>query len=202
VPKVEVDAEALAQVRAREATLQRIVAHPEGRKLLQQAQKTAIPDSVIPEFDARAAVAPQLTKIEEGFAALNKRLDDEAAERARAAEANKWTDDWNRQKSALRQQGFMDDFIVKIEDHAQKEGIPNLRAAANDFLALNPPPTPTAPNGFGGWDFFDSAGQEDKYVENIYASASPGEPGGSERFLNAEIAAALADVRQNQPARR
>lgn len=196
--KVEIDADVLQRQQGIVATLQRIAGDPNAKKLLQQAQKMAIPESVIPELDAHAAIAPELNEIKGALGKLNERLDNEAQERTRAAQAAQFQDGWDRQKSALRQQGFMDDFIAKIEDHASKEGIPNLRAAANDFLALNPPPAPASPSGFGGWDFFgNGSAADDKFVERMVEHR-----GDNDSILNAEIAAALADVRQQQPTRR
>ena len=194
---VQIDEADLLQYRQLHGAAQAILANPESRKLLQKAQKIVNPQARIPEVEIEERVQAEVGGVREELAKLTKRLDEDAQARQTTAQAAEITATWDKQKADLRRRGFTDDGIRKIEEHALAESIPNLRAAANDYLAQNPPPAPEAPSGFGSWDFFGEAREKDTYVEKMIEAR-----GDNDGLLNKEIAATLTEFRsQNQGSR-
>jgi hypothetical protein len=188
---VQIDETELLQYRQLHGAAQAMLANPKARKLLQQAQLTVNPQAKIPEVEMEAERESALADIKKQNAEVLAALEADRAERAREKQMAELTAGWEKQKSELRQRGFTDDGIAKIEAHALQESIPNLRAAANDYLALNPPAMPEQPSGFGGWDFFGGEKKEDdQFVEKMIASR-----GDNDGVLNAEIMATLRDMR-------
>ncbi len=194
MPVTQVDEAELMQLRQLHGAASAILANPESRKLLQRAQKIVNPQARIPEVEIEEQVERQVGGVLAEVQKLNKRLDDDASERSVRHQAAEIQAGWDRQKSELRAKGFTDDGIAKIEQHALKEAIPNLRAAANDYMALNPPEAPQAPSGFGSWDFFGEAPVEDTFVPKLIESR-----GDNDAVLNSEIAATLTEVRSQRP---
>jgi hypothetical protein len=188
---VQIDETELLQYRQLHGAAQAMLANPKSRKLLQQAQLTVNPNAKIPEVEMEAEREGALAEIRKQNADVLAALQADREERAREKQMAEITGGWEKQKADLRRRGFTDDGIAKIEAHALSESIPNLRAAANDYLAMNPPAAPEQPGGFGGWDFFGGeAKEEDKFVEKMIASR-----GDNDGVLNREIAATLSDMR-------
>jgi hypothetical protein len=189
--QVQIDEAEFAQYQRLAGAARAMLDNPEARKHLHKAQKIVNPKAVIPEEDVREQVENEVQGLRGEMAKIAAQLAEEKAERDRTRQAAEITDGWEKQKRALRDQGFTEDGIEKIEAHALKESIPNLRAAANDYMALNPPPAPAAPAG-QSWNFLEQMGEleKDTYVEKLFESH-----GDNEQLLNKEIAATLSDFR-------
>ena len=169
---------------------QKMLANPKARELVLRAQKTVNPDAVIPEIDARVPVEAELAKMREELAADRaeraKAKEDAEAERRKQA----FTDGWEKQKRSLIDSGYTDEGVKKIEEHAEKEGIPNLRAAAADWEKLNPPSTPAQPSGSLGYDIFNPPKTEEDDIKRLMESK-----GDNAMALDHMIAGALNDFR-------
>jgi hypothetical protein len=194
---VQIDEAELEQYKRLHGAAQAILANPESRKLLHKAQKIVNPQARIPEVEIEETVQAQVGGVLAEVQKLNQRLDADKTEREQAAALATAQAGWDKQKFDLRAKGFTDDGIAKIEEHAVKEGIANLRAAAADYMALNPPPAPQTPSGFGGWDFFGEGPKEDTFMPKMLESK-----GDNDGALNNEIAATLTEFRSQQPQRR
>ena len=195
--QVQIDEAELLQYQKIAGAAQAIMADPEARKL-HRAQKKVNPNARIPEVEIEERVESEVSGVRDEIAKLTKQISDERAERAAKEQESQITGQWEQQKRDLRSRGFTDDGIAKIEQHAIDQHIPNLRAAANDYLALNPPQSPEKPSGFGSWDFFSGQPeQEDTFVQKMIESK-----GDNEAVLNAEIGATLNEFRSQQPQRR
>lgn len=195
---VQVDEAELLQYRQLHGAAAAMLANPKARKLLQQAQLTVNPNAKIPEVEMEAERETALESIRKQNAEVLAALEADRAERAREKQMAQITDGWEKQKADLRRRGFTDEGIAKVEAHALQEQIPNLRAAANDYMALNPPAAPEASTGFGGWDFFGGqAAEDDKFVERMIESR-----GDNDGALNSEISKTLSDYRSQHAAGR
>ena len=197
MPSVQIDETELLQYRQLHGAAAAILANPEARKLLHKAQRIVNPNARIPEVEAEERVQAEVGGVREELAKISQQLAADRTEREAAGRAAELNAGWDRQKADLRRRGFTDEGLAKIEAHAIEQGIPNLRAAANDYIALNPPPEPNAPSGFGGWDFFGEAPEKDEFVEKMIAAK-----GDDDSLLNAEIRATLSDIRGQRPAMR
>lgn len=195
---VEIDEAELRQYQQLYQVAKTMNQNPKAKKFLLQAQKTAFPDAVIPELEADEQQQAAISGVLDEVKSLKAQLADDRAEREQRAEVAKLTQGWEQQRQALRQAGYTDEGIVAIEDHAQKEGIPNLRAAAHDYTALHPPQQPVQPSGFGSWEFFnDKPAEDDTFMKDMMASK-----GDNDGALNREIAATLSDFRGQSQSKR
>lgn len=191
MPKmVEVDETELLNSRGVVATVQAMMRNPESRRRVLEAQKIVNPDAVIPELDAAKPYVAELKTIGESVSALNKRLDDEAAAREAEKRTNAFASAWEEQKANLRAQGYSDEGIAKIEEHAKTEGIPSLRAAAADFDRLHPPAAPVSPGGYNTWDFFKAPADDDTDMKKLLESR-----GEDEGLIRNMVDKTLVDIR-------
>jgi hypothetical protein len=197
--KVEIDESVWANTAAVEAAVSQMLAHPKARKMLLQARKEADPKAVIPELDAAEPINSELAEMRRMLAEDRAAREAEKAAAAADREAQKFQRDWDRQKSRLRDAGWQDQGIDKVEKFAAENGIGDLTIAADAWEKRNPPPEPATPNGTGSWNFFDAPTQEDeKFMKAMIESR-----GDDERALDSEIRASLTEFRaQNAPAAR
>ena len=145
------------------------------------------------EIDAAQPLMTEVSETKASLAAIQKRLDDDAAERRAANERSKFEAEWDKQRASLRKAGWTDEGIAQVEEHAQKEGIPNLRAAAADWEKLHPPGEPVKPNGFGSWSFLgaENGSESESFVKELIESR--GEASGATRK---EALRAMQEVRE------
>jgi len=188
--KVEIEEADLLANNQIVASVRAMLGNKEARQHILRAQKIINPKASIPEIDARAPVDEALSEVNKNFAALQKRFDDEKAERENEKKTKEFADAWDKQKRELSAQGWSDEGIAKAEEHAQKEGIPSLRAAANDFLALNPPPPPATPSSAGSFNMFDAGSREGEHIKKIFESK-----GNDEASTMAIVNETLAEMR-------
>jgi hypothetical protein len=200
MPMVQIDEGVLRQYQTLLGTVQAISGNSEARRLLQRAQKLAIPASNIPDLDRdtrEAELEQRLSHKFDEFLDAQRKRDEEATAARQQAE---FQSGWERQKNALREQGYLDDTIDRIEKHAQDQGIPNLRAAAHDFLALNPPPPVADSRIFGNWTAVASGTSTD--ASDPFMKAMIDSHGMNEAAADAEAWAAIHEFRQaTQPVR-
>lgn len=199
---------------ASQATIRAVngmLANPKAKNLLLQARKIADPTVVLPELDVANSIEAGLASVHAELAqertqrAADLKADREArlaerAERDAERETQRQTDaiakfraDWERQKAALRSEGWRDEGIAAIEKHAEERGIADLEIAAAHWEKLHPPSEPVQPNGAGSWGFMEGNPEDDKFVKAMLESR-----GDDEAALNTEVNAALRDFRQQQ----
>lgn len=164
--------------------------HPESRKLVQQATKAVRPNTVIPEFDAKNEVFGEMDKMRAEHAAAMKMIADEKADREAQAKQNDFKAGWDRQKDSLRNKGWLDDGVDKVEAFALEHGISDLSIAADAYEARMPAPEPVTPSGFGGFDIFQPPGEDDTAMKTLLESR-----GEDPHALNKLINEALGDIR-------
>lgn len=190
MPTIELTEE---QVRANQAlhqTLQKIVAHPEARTLLQKARKVVEPDAVIPELDQRSAAdttISDLTKKLDDFITTQKKEREEAIEAAHKADVEKrMMEGFTR----LKQAGVTDDGIEGVKKIMEAEGILNPEIAWAHFEKLHPQPEPVLPNGTSGWNFPQQMSESNDDIKKLIESR-----GENSAVLDKMAREALNDVR-------
>lgn len=190
----EIDESQLANYRTLQEFVQRGLAHPEGRKLLKQAEKLLYPDRAVPEVDAaaevRAEVDAKLKTLDEKMAALD------AAEAKRKEEEGKATlaRQWQGGRDLLRAGGYTDEGVTAVEKLMEERGIFDHEAAAALHEKMHPPPEPTTVGGSTAWNFFEKPADEGP-LKNALAALVEGTDLQGESFLNAAIPLALREVR-------
>lgn len=176
--------------------MQELLGNAQARDLVLRARKIVKPDAVIPELDARAPVEAALAQVNETLAKLQKDRADEIAANEAEKKTRKFAQAWDDQKAGLRAQGYTDEGIARIEEHAAKEGIPSLRAAAADFDRLNPPATVSATTSYDVLSYVQSPPADDEPMKALMESK--GEDNGA---LNTLIRNALTESRSAAPRR-
>ena len=143
---------------------------------------------------AAAPISAELTETRTQIAALQKRLDDDAAERASSAKVNEFASQWNGAKAQLqRERGYTAEGIAEIEKLAQERGIPDLEAAAALFDRLHPPPEPVQPAGIGSFNFFEPTEKDGEDMKKLLESR-----GESEQVVMKMAREALNDFRSGR----
>lgn len=185
MPAVEIDEAELTRLKGIEQVAAKVSAHPEGRKLLEEAVAKAMPERAAPEVRLRSEFG-------EFQKAIIDRLDADKAERQKETDERKAAEAkaelerrWFTGKDTLRKRGYTDEGIATVEKLMEDRGIADHEAAAALAEQLNPPPAP-AMSGGTSWNFFD---QKDE------VSLKPLFEGSDDAFLGPAIGSALKEVR-------
>jgi len=175
---VEVDEAEYNQMVALRGVASRMVAKPESRRLLEQAQKLVDPNAATPLLDAEAAQLAPVTALEKKFndevAALKKEREDEKREQTLAAIASKQEAAFARLKS---QGHYTDEGVEAVRKLMETKGLIDVDDAVAIFERANPPQMPATPSGITGdkWNFTDtSAPGTDKAIADLIANKGDG----------------------------
>lgn len=184
MPKVEIEESELQQLQQVNSFATTALANPKTRATMLRIQKTLHPDTAIPEIDAEEHLM-------EGVRAVEKKVDDlmtKLSERDAAAEEARRNADLNQRMVAgqkmLREHGYQDDGIKKIEELMLAEGIGSYAAGLALFEKLNPPSEPadnSRAQPFGSVsdndmnaedmkDLWETQGNSERWVEKSLAN--------------------------------
>lgn len=147
---VEIDESELAGLRNLQATVNKMLQNPKSRDKLLRAQKDLDPNISIPELDAKEPVMEEIKKLSDRFEAFATESAKEKTAREENERVSSLKNQWERGRASLRDAGYNDEGVKKIEELMEKEGIANHHAAAAYFDKLNPAPEVIKPmnNGF------------------------------------------------------
>lgn len=152
MPKIEVDEEEFLRSQKLRATVERVMADPDAAVLVEQAIKKIDPNAKTPRLDARKTQTEPVDalrkEMSEFIAAQNKRNEENEAQAKR--DAMKARIDAGFAK--LRQDGYNDEGIKKIEALMEEKGLLDPTDAAIIFERMHPPAAPVVPSG-GAWNF-------------------------------------------------
>jgi len=191
--KIEVDEEQWNLGQRTLATMRKIASKPENARALEAMHKGIDPSVSTPLADADKVANERVSSLEKQIADMKKEHDDERKkdeeERAQGLLKSKW--EMGRQK--LRDQGYSDTAIEKIEKEImEKEGIVNHEAAAAYWEKQNPPPPPAMPGGVGPWNFLETPPEDkDSDIKRLIESR-----GNSDVLTDKMAREALNDFRQ------
>lgn len=153
----EIDEVELLRLRKQDKTVHALMSNPKAKRKIFEAYKEHDPNIRIPELEIEQAAAAPVKALETQVAALQKKIDDDAAERAKEAKLNSLTGDVEKGKAKLRRQGWTDEGIAAVEKVMEDKGILDVEVAAAYHEKLNPPQTPATPRGgVGGFNFVES----------------------------------------------
>ena len=190
----EVDEIEYAQTQRLNKILEVVNKNDAARAKLQEALEIALPpEEVGPEIRMRKEVNGRLD-------AFEKKIDEFLSAQTAAAE-KRTTDDatkalesrWLQGRAKLRDQGWMDDGIEKLEKMMEDKGIASHEDASIIYERLNPPPKPEMTGG-SRWNFFDQA-QDGSAVAAAYKNLMDGN---EEAFLGTMVNQAINDVRNGR----
>lgn len=191
MPKmVEVDEEQLLQSQRLRATVEKIMADPKARVLVEQAHKLVDANAKTPTLDAQKTA-------NEPLEAIQKQVSDFIAAQTKASEdaaTKRKLDEIEAKKTSglaqLRANGWTDEGIKGVEKIMEEQGILDPDIAAAYFEKLHPPQTPIKPGGSGAWNFLDMPKEGDDDLKKLVETK-----GEHDGLLQKMAMDALAEVR-------
>lgn len=177
MPKmIEITEEEHNQLQALRGVAAKIVAKPESRRLLEQAQKLVDPNAATPLLDQEAAqlapVKAMETALNERIAKFEKERDEEKRESTLRAIAEKQTAGLSR----LRKAGYTDEGVAAVQKLMEDKGLLDVDDAVAIFERANPPQMPSTPSGGmtgTAWGFADNS-DSDKSIQELIANKGEG----------------------------
>lgn len=160
---------------------------PERRRRLQELAAEAMPDEAgdLPIIRREIATFQQTIRdeLKADREARAKKEDEEAATRATRDLEQKWVSG----RSRLREDGYTDEGLEKLEGWMEKHGVADHKIAAAAYERENPPPPPVETGG-SSWNFFDQRDNPESGLEMLLK-------GDDEAFLRKQIDTSLKEVR-------
>jgi hypothetical protein len=153
MPKlVEIDETELLRSQQLRATVEKILAHPEGRELVERAHKLVDPNAKTPALDAKKVVTEPIEQVRTELANFIK-AQNEANEK-REAEANRAAikSKVDSGMAALKARGWTTEGLKAVEALMEEKGLLDPLDAADLYEKRNPPALPATPSG-GSWNF-------------------------------------------------
>lgn len=170
MPTIELTEEQIRANQALHTALQKIVAHPEARQLLQKARKVVEPDAVIPELEQRTYADTTVSELKKTVDDFIKAQTEERQAQKEAAEKASVESRMNDGFARLMQQGVTPEGIEGVKKIMAEEGILNPEIAWAHFERLNPQPAPVLPNGTGGWNFPQMVSESNDDIKKLIES--------------------------------
>jgi hypothetical protein len=193
---VEVDELEYNQMVALRGVAGKIVAKPEARRLLEQAQKLVDPNAATPMLDEEARTNAPLTALKTEMQAKIDKLEQERADEKREAALSAIAGRQTADFAKLRKEGYTDEGIAAIQKLMEDEGITKVGNAVAIFERNNPPQMPSTPQGGmtgTSWGFTDVNADTDKMIQELIGSK--GENGA---VVDRMAASALQDFRSRR----
>lgn len=189
--RIEIEEADYAALQGIHTSLKGMLNHPEARKMVLKAAKTANPAAVIPEIDAAEPVNKELTEVRGLVQSLADSFASDKRERDEAAVLSRFQTRWSEQEQTLRANGWRAAGIEQVRKFAEDNQISDLSIAADAWQARHPDPEPSAV-GNSAWNMFGGGApdKEDTFVADMMKTG-----GDDERRLDREIADILKDVR-------
>jgi hypothetical protein len=149
---VEIDETELLRSQQLRATVEKILAHPEGRELVERAHKLVDPNAKTPALDAKKVVTEPIEQIRSEMTEFFKKQNE--ANEKREAEANRAAiqSKVDAGLAKLKRDGWTPEGIKAVEALMEEKGLLDPLDAADLYEKRNPPAMPATPSG-GSWNF-------------------------------------------------
>ncbi|MDE2099010.1 MAG: hypothetical protein KGL39_17280 [Patescibacteria group bacterium] len=157
----------IQRLRRQDQTVQALMANPKAKKKIFEAYKEVNPQATIPELDIEEAAAKPVKELQAQFSELQKKLDEDKAEREREAKLATLTGQVETGMAKLRRAGWTDDGLAEVRKLMDERGIIDPEIAAAFYEKQHPPQMPATPSGIGGWNFMEPPADDDAYVKAL-----------------------------------
>ncbi len=192
MPKlVEIDETELLRSQQLRQTVEKILAHPEGRELVERAHKLVDPNAKTPALDAKKAVIEPIDEVKKQLADFIKAQNESNEKRDAEAKRIELKSRFETGIATLRQRGWTDEGIKAVEKLAEEKGLLDPLDAADIYEKRNPPPIPSTPTG-GAWNFPEVPSAADA---NSYEKALLESKGQNDIIAEREALAVLNEIR-------
>lgn len=166
---VEVDEVELQRLQKQDRTVHAMMANPKAKKKILEAYKEHDPTARIPELEIEEASRKPVIELQETVAKLQKKIEDDADERAKNATLSSIKDRIESSKLKFKRAGWFDEDLEKVERLMEEKGTTDFELAAAYYEKQHPPALPATPRGTGTWDFSEAATDDDAYTKALLA---------------------------------
>jgi sortase (surface protein transpeptidase) len=191
--KIELDESTAASQAAVVKLVDDLVKSPKHRQAFLAQIKDIRPDVSIPEIDVAAPIQAELEALKTAqaeFFAEQRRLN---SERDQRTVETSFVSEWNQQKNALLDAGYMSGAVEQIDQFAREQKIPNLEAAALLYEKRNPPRLSSGSGRLN--DLFNPGSDQGQYTKNLIEARLKGGKAAMNMLMDQEITKTLEDVR-------
>lgn len=188
MPLVEIDDAELALYRSQRDTIAKMLANPDARRRVLEAQKLIMPDVPIPELDAAKPVLDAVASMRDEMSKFMKDQSEREAKRDEEAKLAKLKERWETGRSHAREQGYMEDGLSALEKFMEERGIADHEDAIPAFERKHPPAPPAAPSVPGRFDIMQPETRKDEMMKMLF-------DGNEEAFLAQAVPAAISESR-------
>jgi hypothetical protein len=167
MPKIEIDEAEFQRLDGIRATVAKIAALPEGKRLIQKAHKLVDPNALTPDLDAEEAKANQNTEWQKKFEDLETKLQADKEKRDGDAALAAANARWEAGRRALRESGWTPQGIEGVEKLMQEKGIADHEVAAAYIEKTQGPSEIVTPRAFGGFDWLEPPKEGDEFLKSL-----------------------------------
>lgn len=187
MPVIEIDEAELAAKNRVVSFVNKALSDPKTRQRVLEIQQQLDPTFTAPELQQRAYVDERLDEIKKLISEDQESRRKADEERTAAQQKAELERSWLTSRQRIREAGYSDEGIGKLEEFMEKNGILDHGLALPAFEKLHPPPTPVA-TGDNRWGFFDAKTTEAPDLKPLFE-------GRYEDFVDTQVAATLAELR-------
>lgn len=174
MPIVEIDENELLAYKRMAGVANKIMANPQGKKLLEQAHKLVDPGAITPTLDLEAQLEAARKEDREQIAALKAQMQADKEEREKNATLASLQATIDKGFAELRSQGWQEDGIKKVDEVMKEKNILDPLLAAAWVEKNLPQPTTATPSGGTSWNFMDSVTDTDADLKSLIANRGEG----------------------------
>lgn len=185
---VEIDETELVNYRNITGAVQKMLANPQTRSKLLEAQKIINPNAVIPEIDSAKPVLEALDKVTGELNTLKKQREDDILEAKQSKALESMRTKWESGRIFARKSGYTEDGIQALETFMEENGVADHKIAMPAFERLHPQQESIDATGVGKFDIFSGVKDSDDDVKMLM-------DGNEQNFLNKRIRDTLSAVR-------
>lgn len=186
----EIDEAELVNYKNIAGAVQRMLANPESRRKILEAQKTVSPNSVIPELDAAKPLDDKIGAVTKKIEDIAESIAKDKQEREQEKKLAKFESEWQAGRSKAQKSGYTAEGLEALEKFMVEKGVADFDVAMAAFEKINPPAAPVSSSKSG----FDILKQSitDTNEEMKRLMESQGKDNGA---VNSLISKTLAEVR-------
>lgn len=144
MPAVEIDETELANYRQVAGAMQQMLANPQTRRKVLEAQKILRPDAVIPELDAAKPVLDEIDRLSKRFDSFAEDSKKDREARDEKERLGSLKSRWSQGQAAAKAQGYDSDGMKALEAFMEEHGIADHDIAIPAFERKHPQPQPVA----------------------------------------------------------
>lgn len=185
---VEIDEAELMNYRNIAGSVQKMLANPQTRAKILEAQKIINPNAVIPEIDSAKPVLDAVSKISEEVQALKKQREEDAAETKKEKAMADLHAKWDAGRAHARRAGYTEEGIQALEAFMEENGVADHKIAMPAFERLNPPQSAIDNTASGKFDIFSGVKNDGEDTKMLLE-------GNEQQFLNKRIQDTLSGLR-------